>query len=145
MMRLMLFISCLAALVDVSCNKIGTPATSNGQAVTPAEHAGRSTLSYEEQQGMYVYIQHCAVCHGSEGKGDGFNAYNLEPKPRDFTDSTYMRALSDSRLFETISEGGRGVNRSPLMPTWGATLSKDEILNAVSYLRTFARRTKPGK
>lgn len=102
-------------------------------------------LTYEERQGEQLYIKYCAVCHGEEGKGDGFNAFNLDPKPRDFTDSTYMIALSDSRLFETISEGGRGVNKSPLMPSWGVTLSKDNILSAISYVKTFTHRIKPGK
>jgi len=90
-------------------------------------------------------MKYCAVCHGTEGKGDGFNSYNLDTKPGDFTDSTYMRALSDSRLFETISEGGRGVRKSPLMPSWGATLSKDDILKAIYYLKAFTPPVKPGK
>ncbi|MCH8028240.1 MAG: hypothetical protein IID63_08985, partial [candidate division Zixibacteria bacterium] len=24
-----------------------------------------------------LYLHYCSVCHGAEGKGDGFNAYNL--------------------------------------------------------------------
>jgi len=89
-------------------------------------------------------MRYCAVCHGEEGKGDGFNAFNLDPKPRDLTDSTYMKALSDLRLTETIVEGGRGVNKSPLMPSWGATLSKDEIQYLLHYVRTLGTATKSG-
>ena len=135
MMRLTLAIAALALVFDIACNKIGTPATLTGQAVSEAGIAEGNTLSYEERQGKHIYMKYCAVCHGTEGKGDGFNAYNLDPKPRDFTDSTYMRALSDSRLLETIGEGGRGVNKSPLMPMWGVTLSKDEIGKVVQYVR----------
>ena len=145
MMRLILVILALALVLGIGCDKIGTPATSTGQAVNGAGIADRKALSYEEQQGRHIYMKYCVVCHGTEGKGDGFNAYNLDPKPRDFTDSTYMRALGDSRLLETIGEGGRGVNKSPLMPSWGATLSKDDIVSVASYLKTFSQTMKTVK
>ncbi|MBI4547149.1 MAG: cytochrome c [Ignavibacteriae bacterium] len=96
------------------------------------------SLTYEERQGRQLYKKYCAVCHGEEGKGDGFNAFNLDPKPRNFTDSIYMSALSDERIVETISQGGRGVNRSMLMPTWGGRLKREEIKYVVSYIRRFS-------
>jgi len=98
------------------------------------------SLSYEQRLGKHLYIRYCAVCHGETGKGDGFNAYNLEPRPRDFTDVRYMNALSDAHLIETIKEGGRGVNKSPLMPSWEGRLKKDEVEYVVSYVRTFIMR-----
>ncbi|MFQ5799736.1 MAG: c-type cytochrome [Bacteroidota bacterium] len=96
-------------------------------------------VSYEQRQGRYLYMKYCAVCHGEQGEGDGFNSFNLDPKPRDFTDADYMNALSDARLAETISQGGRGVSRSVLMPSWGGRLSKEEIEFLVSYLRLFGK------
>jgi len=33
-------------------------------------------LTYEQQQGKILYTKYCSVCHGEQGKGDGFNAYN---------------------------------------------------------------------
>jgi mono/diheme cytochrome c family protein len=94
-------------------------------------------LSYEETQGAVLYGKYCAVCHGAEGKGDGFNAFNLDPHPRDFSDSTYMKALSDGQIVQTISGGGRSVNKSPLMPAYGWTLGKQQIRYVASYVRTF--------
>ena len=95
-------------------------------------------LSYEQHQGKYLYTKYCAVCHGEGGKGDGFNAFNLDPKPRDFTNAKYMNELTDARIMQTISGGGRSVNRSPLMPTWGGRMTKEEISYVVSYIRVFA-------
>lgn len=140
MMRLPLYMLCLILVVGVSCDDIRTPAASTKQPVTVAGNADVRSLGYEEHQGKYIYLKYCAVCHGMEGKGDGFNSYNLDPKPRDFTDSTYMKTLSDARLIETISQGGRGVNKSPLMPTWGTTISRDGIFNVVQYLRAFVKK-----
>lgn len=94
-------------------------------------------LSYEQRQGRFYFTRYCAVCHGEDGKGDGFNAFNLDPKPRNFTDARIMGGLSDDRLKETVREGGRGVNKSPLMPAWGGTLSAQQIEYVVAYVRTF--------
>ncbi len=94
-------------------------------------------LSYEERQGAFLYGKYCAVCHGEEGKGDGFNAFNLDPRPRDFSDSTYMKALSDDQIVQTISGGGRSINKSPLMPAYGWTLGKQHIRYVASYVRSF--------
>ncbi len=97
-----------------------------------------SLLSYEEREGRVVYTKYCAVCHGDDGKGDGFNAFNLDPKPRDFSDGKYMDGLSDERMMQTISGGGRSVNRSALMPSWGGRLNKREIEFVIAYVRKFS-------
>ena len=109
--------------------------------VNPGEPPPVNLLSYEQRQGKHLYKKYCTVCHGEEGKGDGFNAFNLDPRPRDFTDVRYMSTLSDVRLLETISEGGRGVNKSPLMPSWGGRLSKQEIEYIAAYVN-FLRQKK---
>lgn len=93
--------------------------------------------SYEEEEGAVLYGRYCAVCHGQEGKGDGFNAFNLDPRPRDLSDSTYMSALSDDQILQTISGGGRSVNKSPLMPAYGWTLDRQQLRDLASYVRTF--------
>lgn len=114
---------------------VGEPATTESNA---QETQTEYLLTYEQRQGRHLYLKYCAVCHGEQGKGDGFNAFNLDPRPRNFSDSGYINALSDARLFEAIDEGGRGVNRSVLMPSWGERLSKDEIEFVVSYIRHFS-------
>jgi mono/diheme cytochrome c family protein len=100
---------------------------------------GLLSLTYEQRQGRFLYTKYCSICHGTEGKGDGFNAFSLDPKPRNFTDEKYMNALSDPRLIETVTQGGRGVNRSPFMPSWGGRLNKREVEYVVAYIRAFAK------
>lgn len=116
----------------------GVAAVSSADSTVQSDSVKNSMLTYEQRQGKYLYTKYCMVCHGDEGKGDGFNAFNLDPKPRDFTDAKYMNVLDDQRLAETITFGGRGVNRSPLMPSWGGRLNKDQIQFLIAYVRTFS-------
>ena len=93
--------------------------------------------NFTERMGKRMYERYCAVCHGKTGEGDGFNAYNLDPGPHSFVDSAYFAALTDVTLAETIARGGRGVNKSVLMPAYGSTLNKNQIGYLVDYIRTF--------
>jgi cytochrome c553 len=95
--------------------------------------------SYAERQGKSLFNQYCAICHGPGGEGDGFNAYNLNPKPHSLADSTYMKVLSGESLMETISFGGKGVNKSVLMPAYHNTLDKSQISNVVVYIETLTK------
>ena len=99
--------------------------------------------TYTERLGKQLFEQYCVICHGQSGEGDGFNAYNLNPKPHSLSDSTYMKALSSETLTETISFGGKGVNKSVLMPAYQKTLNKTQISNVVVYIETFTQ-TKSG-
>lgn len=97
-------------------------------------------LNYEQQQGKILYTKYCAICHGDQGKGDGFNAYNLDPKPRDFTDPRAMAGIDDATMLATIKEGGRGVNKSPLMPAWGGRMNKLEIGYVIAYIKALEKQ-----
>ena len=102
-----------------------------------ADSLASHPMTYEQRQGKYVYSTYCAVCHGVEGKADGFNTYNLDPKPRDFTEQHYLSELSDERLIRIIRDGGRGDNKSPLMPPYGWTLERNDIAYVAAFVRTF--------
>jgi len=89
-------------------------------------------------QGRKLFSRFCAPCHGEGGSGDGYNAKNLDPHPRDLTDKIekYMAKLTNDEIFEVISVGGRGVDLSPLMPSWEKTFSEEERWSLVAFVRT---------
>ncbi len=101
-------------------------------------------LNRVEYKGKKIFDHYCAVCHGEEGDGNGFNAFNLESsfqvKPFNFTDSTAMAALSSETLKKAILEGGTAVGKSPYMPPWGYTLQPDEVNAVISYIYTFQKK-----
>jgi len=91
------------------------------------------------EKGKEKYDRNCASCHGLYGKGDGPVAVSLRPRPRDLTDQEYVKGLSDEDLFKVITYGGSSVGKSPFMPGWGNTLTKDDIINIIAYLRSLSK------
>ena len=65
--------------------------------------------SYELRLGKDIFRHYCQTCHGETGAGDGFNAYNLDPRPRDLSDPAFQKSKSDADLADTIRRGGTGV------------------------------------
>jgi mono/diheme cytochrome c family protein len=135
---LMLLLSCSRKSGFTQTSSAGSDSVKAGD-ISNAEQAIAVSihLTYEQRQGKILYLKYCSVCHGIEGKGDGFNSYSLDPKPKDLSNVLYMKSFTDGRLLETIRFGGRGVNRSPIMPSWGGRLTNDELMYVVAYVKTF--------
>jgi mono/diheme cytochrome c family protein len=91
-----------------------------------------------------LYDAHCAVCHGSTGKGDGPGATVLRQVMPDFTNPAAMGAVTDRFLFEIIKKGSSQFGRSNAMPSWGMRLSDEQIRALVVYIRSLAPGTSAG-
>ena len=89
--------------------------------------------------GKALYLEHCASCHGNEGKGDGPDAKDLNPKPRNHTDGNFMNRLRDNYLFTVVKNGGQAVGKSDQMPGWGNILSDPDITDVIAFVRTLAK------
>jgi len=63
---------------------------------------------------------------------------NLSVKPHSFTEGDTLNKMSDADLVAIISHGGPALNKSPEMPPWGYTLSKNDMAALVSYIRAVA-------
>lgn len=79
--------------------------------------------------GKKIFATMCAICHGEKGKGDGIAGAALNPKPTNFTNTTF-HSQSDGSIFWKITEG-----RAP-MASYKATLSEEKRWQLVSYIRT---------
>lgn len=55
------------------------------------------------------------------------------------------RSLRDDDLLFAVKDGGKGVDKSSLMPPWGGQLSEQEIKELVKYMRKLCNCTYQGK
>ena len=103
------------------------------------------------KRGSQVYVEKCALCHGTEGKGDGPAAATSSPRPRNFTkghikfrSTPFGKIPTDSDLFGAITHGAPGTT----MPAWEHLPASDRH-SLVLYLKTlskkFAKFVKKGK
>jgi high-affinity iron transporter len=83
-------------------------------------------------RGEELFRENCVPCHGRRGAGDGPAADTLNPKPRDFTDSTRFRACAPHQLFQAITLGVEGT----AMPAFAEAFTTDEGWDLAFYLMT---------
>ncbi|MFQ5670740.1 MAG: c-type cytochrome [Acidobacteriota bacterium] len=123
-------------LLAAACQQPGRSSTLQGDRPDPAARTSlRPTLGYNAREGRALYRHYCLPCHGEDGHGDGFNAYNLDPKPRDLAAAEFQGKRTDDELAAVIRTGGGVAGLSTGMPPWGRTLSQRQIENLVRYLR----------
>ena len=81
--------------------------------------------------GKAVYEQHCTVCHGSDGHGDGPAAARLNPPPSDLY-AAHVDYHSDQQLYDWIRDGING----SAMTGFKGQLSDQQIWDVVNYVRS---------
>ena len=99
-------------------------------------HITELALGYQTQLGYQLDRNYCARCHDRESSPPRVSNYdNLAVKPHPFADGDALNRLSDSDLTTIISYGGPALNRSALMPPYGATLGKPDIQALIALIR----------
>jgi mono/diheme cytochrome c family protein len=97
-----------------------------------------SDLKDDAPPGARVYAQHCAVCHGPDGRGNGPAAVSLHPRPRDFTGGLFKlksTASNEPPAFDDVRDAIiRGMPGSA-MPDWQDILSAGEVTAIAEYVR----------
>jgi mono/diheme cytochrome c family protein len=96
-------------------------------------------LNYQQAQGKRVFNNNCVWCHADATPAGPSNRSNLTPTPPLFTDGETFNSLSDDFMRNTITLGGSAMGKSAIMPTWGQTLTQDEIRAVIAYARAVAQ------
>lgn len=124
----------LSAMVEKmdSPQAVGDAARSLGRALVAAYRLQTAPRKPPDLAlGAKLHAQHCASCHGKEGKGDGPAAKGLEPAPSSFHELARMDQRSAYGLYNTITLGVEGTG----MAAFGA-LSEDERWALAFYAAT---------
>ncbi|MBM4117779.1 cytochrome c [bacterium] len=107
----------------------GSAAQKPSVAITAADRAEAESL----------FTTRCAVCHGTAGHGDGPGAAGLNPKPRNYADRQWQKAVKDEEIERAILYGGPAVGKSPQMIANPDLQAKPGVVAALrEKVRSFA-------
>ena len=90
-------------------------------------------------EGRAHFADHCAVCHGNDGRGKTEMGSNFYPPVPDMT-LPDIQSLSDGELYYAIRNGVRFSG----MPAWGSDSAEDDWSNwkLVHFIRHLPKITK---
>ena len=83
--------------------------------------------------GMLLYGESCAVCHGVAGYGDGPAAADLKPKPADLT-ARHAATHTAGDLYWWLSHG----IKETAMPGFKESFNEDERWDLINFLRALS-------
>jgi copper resistance protein D len=93
----------------------------------------RTTVPYQASSiahGLELYRNHCALCHGPAGWGDGPSGAGLPKKPADLT-APHTAQHTAGDMYWWLSHGIPAAG----MPAFGATLSEDDRWDLINFIR----------
>jgi high-affinity iron transporter len=98
-------------------------------------------LTPDPERGAPLYAQHCSVCHGDTGLGDGPAGIGLEPAPANLRDAARLDRLSLYDLYNTLGLGIEGTD----MPAFADQLDERQRWDLATYIAGFSAAPAPGQ
>jgi cbb3-type cytochrome c oxidase subunit III len=96
--------------------------------------AGCEKLFPHRTQGEELYREHCADCHGLDGRGN--TVRDMGQAFADLTDDNWKNGGDDTSIGNSIREGSFG-----LMPAFQEKLDDQQIQALVGYIRVLRQRS----
>lgn len=92
-------------------------------------------------RGEAIFLNRCWGCHGKKADGNGPNAADIRPRPRNLRNAPFISSIPYPRLHESIKYGVQGT----AMPAAGFDFALDDrsIGDLVNYIGSFRRSTAP--
>ncbi|PHN73357.1 cytochrome c/FTR1 family iron permease [Pseudomonas syringae] len=91
-------------------------------------------ITPDPARGAPLYAQHCSVCHGDSGAGDGPAGIGLEPPPSNLRDTTRLDRLS---LYDLYNATGLGIAGTD-MPAFADQLDDRQRWDIATYIASFS-------
>jgi high-affinity iron transporter len=122
----------LAACADGSAAE---PAVAEVKAPPPPDGF---TLGGDAEAGAELFVDHCAVCHGDRGAGDGKLSKHLRPFPGDLAERVAER--TDWQVYLVVRDGGQAVGLAPTMVGFGERFSDQQIRDVTAFVLSLAEK-----
>ncbi|MDN7140640.1 cytochrome c/FTR1 family iron permease [Pseudomonas sp. JQ170] len=90
-------------------------------------------ITPDPARGAPLYAQHCSVCHGDSGAGDGPAGLGLSPPPANLRSSDRLDRLSLYDLYNTLGQGIEGTD----MPSFADQLDERQRWDLATYVASF--------
>jgi mono/diheme cytochrome c family protein len=87
--------------------------------------------------GARVYAQHCASCHGADGRGEGPRAASLAQWPPTLA-SPLLARRADGELFWHVLAGMRDRQGEPTMPAFRDRLGDQQVWAVLDYMKALS-------
>ncbi|WP_073526114.1 FTR1 family protein [Pseudomonas fluorescens] len=90
-------------------------------------------ITPDPTRGTPLYAQHCSVCHGTAGAGDGPASVGMTPPPANLRDATRLDRLSLYAIYNTLGLGVEGTD----MPSFADQLDDRQRWDLATYIAGF--------
>ena len=91
-------------------------------------------ITPDPTRGAPLYAQHCSVCHGDAGAGDGPAGVGLMPPPSNLRDASRVDRLSLYAIYSAVGLGVEGTD----MPAFADQLDDRQRWDLASYIASFS-------
>ncbi|WP_207863853.1 FTR1 family protein [Pseudomonas sp. 58(2021)] len=91
-------------------------------------------ITPDPTRGAPLYTQHCSVCHGTNGAGDGPAGVGMEPAPANLRDAARLDHLSLYAIYNTLGQGVEGTD----MPAFADQLDDRQRWDLATYIAQFS-------
>ena len=87
-------------------------------------------ITPDPTRGAPLYAQHCSVCHGETGAGDGPASVGMTPPPANLRDAQRLDRLSLYAIYNTLGLGVEGTD----MPSFADQLDERQRWDLATYI-----------
>ncbi len=100
----------------------------------------KTANSFGEIDTEKLFLKHCKICHGVDGKGQTFLGKGLGA--RDFTDAERMATIPEEQMRKQINEGTQDLEpgEDKRMFSFKDKLTSEEIDALIIYVRAFSKK-----
>ena len=98
-------------------------------------------ITPDPTRGAPLYAQHCSVCHGETGAGDGPASVGMTPPPANLRDAQRLDRLSLYAIYNTLGLGVEGTD----MPSFADQLDERQRWDLATYIAGLSADPKAAK